>query len=211
MGKPNKASNGHLRLGQPMPEDKEPRERTRGRRSGRVTCPPKNDQWRKRRDQPGSNTWTRPRYTRWAPVNKTILAFNHNCEHILSLAVANMTVWPSGLRRWLQAPVRKGVGSNPTAVIVLPFRFGSPVGKPAEALRTLSGSRARRFSRAWTRWRRRKNYTHSLSFNAFRYQWHACMWVRVSTCRSVCVCVRVFARVAKCRRRKVANHGPYGY
>ena len=27
------------------------------------------------------------------------------------------TVWPSGLRRWLQAPVRKGVGSNPTAVI----------------------------------------------------------------------------------------------
>ena len=30
--------------------------------------------------------------------------------------VAVMTVWPSGLRRWLQAPVRKGVGSNPTAV-----------------------------------------------------------------------------------------------
>ena len=27
------------------------------------------------------------------------------------------TVWPSGLRRWLKAPVRKGVGSNPTAVI----------------------------------------------------------------------------------------------
>ena len=27
-----------------------------------------------------------------------------------------MTVLPSGLRRWLQAPVRKGVGSNPTAV-----------------------------------------------------------------------------------------------
>ena len=30
--------------------------------------------------------------------------------------VAVMTVWPSGLRRWLQVPVRKGVGSNPTAV-----------------------------------------------------------------------------------------------
>ena len=29
------------------------------------------------------------------------------------------TVWPSGLRRWLKAPVRKGVGSNPTAVIIL--------------------------------------------------------------------------------------------
>ena len=31
-------------------------------------------------------------------------------------AVAPKTVWPSGLRRWLKAPVRKGVGSNPTAV-----------------------------------------------------------------------------------------------
>ena len=28
----------------------------------------------------------------------------------------DMTVWPSGLRRWLKAPFRKGVGSNPTAV-----------------------------------------------------------------------------------------------
>merc|ERR1711893_131017 len=69
-----------------------------------------------RQDQPGSDTWTRPRCTRRAPLNKTILAFNHHCEQILSLAVANMTVWPSGLRRWLQAPVRKGVGSNLTAV-----------------------------------------------------------------------------------------------
>ena len=33
------------------------------------------------------------------------------------LLLEDMTVWPSGLRRWLQAPVRKGVGSNPTAVI----------------------------------------------------------------------------------------------
>ena len=31
----------------------------------------------------------------------------------------NMTVWPSGLRRWLMAPFRKGVGSNPTAVKLL--------------------------------------------------------------------------------------------
>ena len=30
------------------------------------------------------------------------------------------TVWPSGLRRWLKAPFRKGVGSNPTAVIYQP-------------------------------------------------------------------------------------------
>ena len=32
-------------------------------------------------------------------------------------AQGTTTVWPSGLRRWLQAPVRKGVGSNPTAVM----------------------------------------------------------------------------------------------
>ena len=32
------------------------------------------------------------------------------------LASIFKTVWPSGLRRWLQAPVRKGVGSNLTAV-----------------------------------------------------------------------------------------------
>ena len=35
-----------------------------------------------------------------------------------ALAV-RMTVWPSGLRRWLKAPVRKGVGSNPTAVTLI--------------------------------------------------------------------------------------------
>ena len=29
---------------------------------------------------------------------------------------SSKTVWPSGLRRWLKAPFRKGVGSNPTAV-----------------------------------------------------------------------------------------------
>ena len=28
-------------------------------------------------------------------------------------ALAFKTVWPSGLRRWLKAPFRKGVGSNP--------------------------------------------------------------------------------------------------
>ena len=38
------------------------------------------------------------------------------CKQGPSSSVLHMTVWPSGLRRWLQAPVRKGVGSNPTAV-----------------------------------------------------------------------------------------------
>ena len=36
---------------------------------------------------------------------------------ISCLRFAFKTVWPSGLRRWLKAPFRKGVGSNPTAVI----------------------------------------------------------------------------------------------
>ena len=30
------------------------------------------------------------------------------------------TRWPSGLRRWLEAPVRKGVGWNRTGVILEP-------------------------------------------------------------------------------------------
>ena len=37
--------------------------------------------------------------------------FNSNRNPFL-----NKIVWPSGLRRWLKAPVRKGIGSNPTAV-----------------------------------------------------------------------------------------------
>ena len=40
-----------------------------------------------------------------------------------------MTVWPSGLRRWLQAPVRKGVGSNPTAVTRWNGANGCPGGE----------------------------------------------------------------------------------
>ena len=40
------------------------------------------------------------------------------------------TVWPSGLRRWLKAPFRKGVGSNPTAVNVHGF-----MGQRFEALK----------------------------------------------------------------------------
>ena len=42
-------------------------------------------------------------------------SYNMHSQGIFSL-LDDMTVWPSGLRRWLQAPVRKGVGSNPTAV-----------------------------------------------------------------------------------------------
>jgi hypothetical protein len=45
----------------------------------------------------------------------------------------DMTVWPSGLRRWLQAPVRKGVGSNPTAVNLQTGPEAIPFRKPADS------------------------------------------------------------------------------
>ena len=41
-----------------------------------------------------------------------------------SVLTPSRTVWPSGLRRWLKAPFRKGVGSNPTAVT--PGGWGAP-------------------------------------------------------------------------------------
>ena len=64
------------------------------------------------------------------PTTVTLKAFTGHClhqrrgpaqgkAHVRSLCFSSeafKTVWPSGLRRWLQAPVRKGVGSNPTAV-----------------------------------------------------------------------------------------------
>ena len=63
---------------------------------------------------------------RWPkPVHKLQREFGKsNCNAAFGDKIAVwlsqlMTVWPSGLRRWLQAPVRKGVGSNPTAVIDL--------------------------------------------------------------------------------------------
>ena len=63
------------------------------------------------------------------------------------------TVWPSGLRRWLKAPFRKGVDSNPTAVNVAihvfflnnsdrersVFNSGSEVGCRVHTLRCARG------------------------------------------------------------------------
>ena len=69
------------------------------------------------------------------------------------------TVWPSGLRRWLQAPVRKGVGSNPTAVTIAQdlghgarenFRWGALCllrGRPAGFLGLRSNARPQHLSR----------------------------------------------------------------
>jgi hypothetical protein len=42
-------------------------------------------------------------------------------------------VWPSGLRRWLGAPVREGMGSNPTVVIRVGVALVSP--RPASCFR----------------------------------------------------------------------------
>ena len=46
------------------------------------------------------------------------LGLQHTClaPRQLQMRLHVKTVWPSGLRRWLQAPVRKGAGSNPAAV-----------------------------------------------------------------------------------------------
>ena len=57
------------------------------------------------------------------------------------------TVWPSGLRRWLQAPVRKGVGSNPTAVMVAFWRSNTRA--PPRARARIHAC-ARRHTRAYT-------------------------------------------------------------
>ena len=63
-----------------------------------------------------------------APSHALVLSNNRRCSkpalhlHPTSLlftqhyATTAKTLWPSGLRRWLKAPVRKGVGSNPTGV-----------------------------------------------------------------------------------------------
>ena len=46
----------------------------------------------------------------------------NNTEEAGNINKVFKTVWPSGLRRWLKAPFRKGVGSNPTAVtLAAPF------------------------------------------------------------------------------------------
>ena len=50
------------------------------------------------------------------PGKSVVPESSESSSYLLSFYEALMTVWPSGLRRWLKAPFRKGVGSNPTAV-----------------------------------------------------------------------------------------------
>ena len=44
-------------------------------------------------------------------------------KHFLAI-ILNKTVWPSGLRRWLQAPIRKGMGSHFLLLEVMPEKIG---------------------------------------------------------------------------------------
>ena len=53
-----------------------------------------------------------------ALVGPQAILVQRRVRHIMTarFASCSRTVWASGVRRWFQAPVRKGVGSNPTAV-----------------------------------------------------------------------------------------------
>jgi hypothetical protein len=51
-------------------------------------------------------------------IRATSYALRNGSALTSGVRSTSKTVWPSGLRRWLQTPVRKGVGSNPTAVIL---------------------------------------------------------------------------------------------
>ena len=56
--------------------------------------------------------------TRVGAPNPRLPRFCAACGNkIVLVPTASRTLWPSGLRRWLKAPVRKGVGSNPTGVM----------------------------------------------------------------------------------------------
>ena len=62
-----------------------------------------------------------PTMYRASMINRGQQALHVNVMSISkALVFFDVTVWPSGLRRWLEASVRKGVGSNPTAVIIIP-------------------------------------------------------------------------------------------
>ena len=46
------------------------------------------------------------------------IASETHANKTVAIGTNPKTLWPSGLRRWLKAPVRKGVGSNPTGFIL---------------------------------------------------------------------------------------------
>ena len=57
--------------------------------------------------------------------------FTINVDAKASMSNELMSVWPSGLRRWLKAPFRKGVGSIPKGVTAaLPRPRVAPLSQP---------------------------------------------------------------------------------
>ena len=72
------------------------------------------------------------RQSHFQPTNAT------GMPSIVGAYKASKTVWPSGLRRWLEAPFRKGVGSNPTAVSCLQVFTYEPANKTTAAAFCLS-------------------------------------------------------------------------
>ena len=52
----------------------------------------------------------------WKMLRQRCACKRHTAEVDSCGVKQTKTVWPSGLRRWLKAPFRKGVGSNPTGV-----------------------------------------------------------------------------------------------
>ena len=61
--------------------------------------------------------------TNGSPCSVLYLMFNglcvvsYKCPLMYKHHFVDRTLWPSGLRHWLKAPVRKGVSSNPTGVM----------------------------------------------------------------------------------------------
>ena len=53
----------------------------------------------------------------WCWSDPGCLAQNQQSKAWMNLILPK-TLWPSGLRRWLKAPFRKGEGSDPTGVIL---------------------------------------------------------------------------------------------
>ena len=95
------------------------------------------------------------------------------------------TVWPSGLRRWLKAPVRKGVGSNPTAVKSASTELDSLCegfrGKPAAPMGSMQRSFFAENRRILDRSRTRSQYLPRRQYRSLHTKlpcWVCCPWQR---------------------------------
>ena len=104
---------------------------------------------------------------------------------IFMLLHCSMTVWASGLRHWLQAPVRKGVGSNPTAVKSASAELDSLResfrGKPAAPMGSMQRSFFAENRRILDRSRTRSQYLPRRQYRSLHTKlpcWVCCPWQR---------------------------------